>query len=172
MTHRCGRLAAVAVVALLTVCAPSDVRSYVAADAAPTLTDLPRSRRIEDALQSRRRKGPTRAVGLTHLIGVCGWHSVGADGALAEVSEGQPSCVYAVWFNNGSNARWNDAPTDLIHWGRTIVATRETLKADFEKLFGSKKSLECTAVEGQVMGELPTQCVGLTDEAFGRQPSV
>jgi len=27
----------------------------------------------------------------------------------------------------------------LIHWGRTIVAGRETLKADFEKLFEAKK---------------------------------
>ena len=36
----------------------------------------------------------------------------------------------------GSDARWTDAPTGLICWGRTIVAGRDTLKADFEKLFG------------------------------------
>jgi hypothetical protein len=29
--------------------------------------------------------------------------------------------------------------TGLIHRGRTIVAGRETLKADFEKLFAEKK---------------------------------
>lgn len=40
MTHPYRRLAAVAVVALLTVWAPSDVRSYVVADAAPKLSDL------------------------------------------------------------------------------------------------------------------------------------
>jgi len=39
----------------------------------------------------------------------------------------------------GANARWDDVPTDLIHWGRTIVAGRETLKIDFEKLFTSKR---------------------------------
>ena len=39
----------------------------------------------------------------------------------------------------GPNARWDEAPTDLIHWGRTIVAGRETLKADFEQLFAAKK---------------------------------
>lgn len=40
MTHRYGRLAAVAVVALVTTWAPSGVRSYAVADAAPTLSDL------------------------------------------------------------------------------------------------------------------------------------
>ena len=34
--------------------------------------------------------------------------------------------------------RWDNAPTGLIHWGRTIVAGRETLKADFERLFSSR----------------------------------
>jgi hypothetical protein len=32
----------------------------------------------------------------------------------------------------------DDGPTSLIHWGRTIVAGRDTLKADFETLFSSK----------------------------------
>ena len=35
----------------------------------------------------------------------------------------------------GSDARWDDAPTHLIHWGRTIVAARESLRDDFAKLF-------------------------------------
>ena len=38
----------------------------------------------------------------------------------------------------GADAKWSDAPTKgLIHWGRTIVAGRETLKDDFAKLFAT-----------------------------------
>jgi hypothetical protein len=36
----------------------------------------------------------------------------------------------------GSDARWEDAPTPLIHWGRTVVAARDSLAAQFETLFG------------------------------------
>ena len=36
----------------------------------------------------------------------------------------------------GASASWDDAPTGLIHWGRTIVASRETLEDDIERLFG------------------------------------
>lgn len=36
----------------------------------------------------------------------------------------------------GADAKWDDAPTGLVHWGRTIVAGRETLRHDFERLFG------------------------------------
>lgn len=39
----------------------------------------------------------------------------------------------------GEDGQWDDAPTSLIHWGRTIAAGRETLRADFEKLFASKR---------------------------------
>jgi hypothetical protein len=39
----------------------------------------------------------------------------------------------------GADARWDDLPTGLIHWGRTIVAGRETLKRDFNELFGPTK---------------------------------
>lgn len=39
----------------------------------------------------------------------------------------------------GADARWDDAPTGLIHWGRTIVAGRDTLKGDLETIFGSPK---------------------------------
>ena len=38
----------------------------------------------------------------------------------------------------GADSHWDDAPTRLIHWGRTIVAGRETLRGDFEKLFSPK----------------------------------
>ena len=34
-----------------------------------------------------------------------------------------------------SDARWDDVPTHLMHWGRTIVAGRESLRDDLAKLF-------------------------------------
>lgn len=34
-----------------------------------------------------------------------------------------------------ATARWDDMPTGLNHWGRTIVAGRETLRADADRLF-------------------------------------
>ena len=37
----------------------------------------------------------------------------------------------------GADATWNETPTGLIHWGRTIVAGRESLQRDFERLFGA-----------------------------------
>ena len=37
----------------------------------------------------------------------------------------------------GPDAKWNDTPTGLIHWGRTIVAGRDSLRQDFDRLFGS-----------------------------------
>ena len=52
---------------------------------------------------------------------------------------GEVDVLWDAFLLYGQNARWDEAPTDLIHWGRTIVAGRETLKADFEKLFASKK---------------------------------
>jgi len=36
----------------------------------------------------------------------------------------------------GADAKWNERPTELIHWGRTIVAGREGLRQDFDRLFG------------------------------------
>ena len=37
----------------------------------------------------------------------------------------------------GAGANWNETPTGLIQWGRTIVAGRDALKGEFEKLFGN-----------------------------------
>lgn len=34
-----------------------------------------------------------------------------------------------------SDARWASFPTGLTHWGRTIVAARETLRQQFGRLF-------------------------------------
>lgn len=39
----------------------------------------------------------------------------------------------------GADAKWNETPTGLIHWGRTIVAGREALRQDFERLFGAAR---------------------------------
>jgi hypothetical protein len=35
----------------------------------------------------------------------------------------------------GADAKWDAEPAGLINWGRTIVAARESLRTDFEKLF-------------------------------------
>jgi hypothetical protein len=37
----------------------------------------------------------------------------------------------------GPDARWDSFPTDLTHWGRTIVAARESLRQRFERLFAA-----------------------------------
>ena len=50
---------------------------------------------------------------------------------------GDGETLWDAYLLYGADARWDEAPASLIHWGRTIVAGRETLKADFEKLFGS-----------------------------------
>ena len=44
----------------------------------------------------------------------------------------QPYLLY------GADAKWDAEPTGLIHWGRTIVAGRETLRGDFQRLFTSR----------------------------------
>ncbi|MGH9311577.1 MAG: hypothetical protein ACRD1S_00120 [Vicinamibacterales bacterium] len=36
----------------------------------------------------------------------------------------------------GADARWETFPAGLVHWGRTIVAARQTLKKEFERLWG------------------------------------
>jgi hypothetical protein len=36
-----------------------------------------------------------------------------------------------------TEARWDDFPMALRQWGRTIVAARDTLRKDFERLFGA-----------------------------------
>jgi hypothetical protein len=39
----------------------------------------------------------------------------------------------------GADAKWTDPPTGLVHWGRTIVAGRETLKADLDRLLSASQ---------------------------------
>jgi hypothetical protein len=38
----------------------------------------------------------------------------------------------------GPEARWDSFPTGLTHWGRTIVAARETLRRQFDRLFAAR----------------------------------
>lgn len=55
---------------------------------------------------------------------------------------GNGDVLWDSWLLYGPTASWASseaAPTDLVHWGRTIVASRETLKADFERLFGAPR---------------------------------
>jgi hypothetical protein len=57
----------------------------------------------------------------------------------ADSKWGDGDVLWDAFLLYDSDGRWDDAPSGLIHWGRTIVASRETLKADFEKLFSSKR---------------------------------
>ena len=52
---------------------------------------------------------------------------------------GEGAVLWDSFLLYGADSRWDDAPTNLIHWGRSIVAGRETLREDFEKLFSSKR---------------------------------
>jgi hypothetical protein len=52
---------------------------------------------------------------------------------------GKGDVLWDAYLLYGADARWDEAPSGLIHWGRTIVAGRETLKGDFDKLFAVKK---------------------------------
>lgn len=38
----------------------------------------------------------------------------------------------------GPNAQWETFPTGLTHWGRTIVAARESLRTEMDLLFGTR----------------------------------
>lgn len=46
------------------------------------------------------------------------------------------SILWDSYLLYGAHARWTEAPTGLIRWGRTIVAGRDTLRRDFVQLFG------------------------------------
>jgi hypothetical protein len=35
------------------------------------------------------------------------------------------------------DSRWDSFPTNLTHWGRTIVAARESLRQQFDRLFAA-----------------------------------
>lgn len=52
---------------------------------------------------------------------------------------GNGSVLWDSWLLYGTHASWSATPTGLIHWGRTIVASRDTLKTDFDHLFAAPK---------------------------------
>lgn len=56
-----------------------------------------------------------------------------------ESAWGKGDVLWDAYLLYGSDARWDESPSGLIHWGRTIVAGRDTLKTDFERVFGSMK---------------------------------
>ena len=51
---------------------------------------------------------------------------------------GQGDILWDSYLLYGADAKWDAEPTGLIHWGRTIVAGRETLRGDFQRLFTSR----------------------------------
>jgi hypothetical protein len=75
------------------------------------------------------------------LVGI--WYSGHTNEIRAQLSPGSSwngDILWDAYLFYGADARWHDAPTNLIHWGRTIVAGRETLRQDFERLFGAQRS--------------------------------
>jgi hypothetical protein len=71
------------------------------------------------------------------------WFAPRTAGIKAQLAAGSAwgdgDVLWDAYLLYGADARWDEAPSGLIHWGRTIVAGRETLKADFGKLFEAKK---------------------------------
>jgi hypothetical protein len=58
-----------------------------------------------------------------------------------ELSEGSEwsdgDVLWDAYFLYAADATWDNTPTGLIRWGRTIIAGRDALKHDIEKLFGT-----------------------------------
>ncbi len=71
------------------------------------------------------------------LVGIWyGDHAAAMRPQLAPGSRWNGQILWDSYLLYGPDARWTDAPTGLIRWGRTIVAGREPLRQDFERLFG------------------------------------
>lgn len=72
------------------------------------------------------------------LVGMWyGGHTSEIRTQLSQESSWKGDILWDAYLLYGADARWDEAPTNLIHWGRTIVAGRETLRQDFERLFGA-----------------------------------
>jgi hypothetical protein len=72
------------------------------------------------------------------LVGMWyGGHTSEIRAQLSQESSWKGDILWDAYLLYGADARWDEAPTNLIHWGRTIVAGRETLRQDFERLFGA-----------------------------------
>jgi hypothetical protein len=71
------------------------------------------------------------------------WYGTRADrmrDRLTPESEWNGEILWDAYLLYGPDVTWDDEPTRLIHWGRTIVAARETLRQDFLHLFAESAS--------------------------------
>lgn len=68
-----------------------------------------------------------------------GGHANEIRAQLSPESSWKGDILWDAYLFYGAEARWDDAPTNLIHWGRTIAAGRETLRQDFERLYGPSR---------------------------------
>jgi hypothetical protein len=71
-----------------------------------------------------------------------GRHTNEMRGQLAAGSSWKGDILWDAYLFYGADAKWDEAPRPLIHWGRTIVAARETLRQDFERLIGAPRPAE------------------------------
>ena len=71
------------------------------------------------------------------LVGMSyGGHANEIRAQLSPGSSWNGDILWDAYLFYGADARWDESVTNLIHWGRTIVAGRETLRQDFARLFG------------------------------------
>jgi hypothetical protein len=61
------------------------------------------------------------------------------EGRLTPASKWSGDVLWDTLLLYSRDARWEGEPTGLLSWGRTIVAARDDLKAEFEKLFGPSR---------------------------------
>ena len=66
-----------------------------------------------------------------------GQRTVSMQAQFAPNSKWTGEILWDSYLLYGTDARWEDTPTGLMHWGRTIVAARETLRTDAMTLFGT-----------------------------------
>lgn len=70
------------------------------------------------------------------------WFGERAGDMRPKLSEGSSWSGEILWDSYllyGAAAQWDAVPTELIRWGRTIVAGRDALKSDTVALFGSSR---------------------------------
>ncbi len=71
------------------------------------------------------------------LVGMSyGGHANEIRAQLSPGSAWNGDILWDAYLFYGADAKWDESPTNLIHWGRTIAAGRETLRQDFVRLFG------------------------------------
>jgi hypothetical protein len=68
------------------------------------------------------------------------WYNERADSmrpSLTPESKWNGQILWDSYLLYAPDATWDDAPTRLLRWGRTIVAAREALRRDFEAMFAT-----------------------------------